>query len=308
MVEAFINHTLNGIYYGAILFMIASGLTIIFGILGILNLAHGEMYALGAYIGITVIGFSFELVSVTQGNVLMILAVFVVAVIVSGLALVPVGIVVERTLLKPLYHRHEYYQLLLTFGVLLALSGLIKITWGGSPISVSAPYRMINSIPFPEALGWSYPTYNLVVIGIAIVSFLAMMWFFNNTKRGRIIRATAINEKMASAIGINTKWNFTVVFAIGAFFAGFGGALAAPPIAATLGMGIAPLILAFVVIVIGGIGSIHGAFVASMLVGIASRWSIWLYPPAELMAPFLVMAVVLLVKPEGLFKSWGEFE
>jgi branched-chain amino acid transport system permease protein len=135
-----------------------------------------------------------------------------------------------------------------------------------------------------------------------------MLWFFNNTDRGRIIRATAINREMASAIGVNTKRTFTFVFALGVFFAGFGGALAAPPIAATLDMGITPLILAFVVIVIGGIGSIHGAFIASMFVGVASRLSIWLYPPAELAAPFVVMAVVLLVKPSGLFKSWGEFE
>jgi branched-chain amino acid transport system permease protein len=175
-------------------------------------------------------------------------------------------------------------------------------------VSNSAPYDAINAIPFPEMLGFSYPTYNLAVIALAVIAFLTMMWFFSNTKQGRIIRATAINEEMASAIGVNTERIFTIVFAIGAFFAGFGGALAAPPIAATLDMGIAPLILSFVVIVIGGIGSIHGAFVAAMIVGIASRWSIWLYPPAELVTPFLVMAVVLLLKPDGLFKSWGDFE
>jgi len=307
MAGAIITHTLNGIYFGAILFMIASGLSIIFGILGILNLAHGEMYALGAYVGISIIGFLFNTVGASVGPIGFVVL-FVLGVLVSALVLVPVGYVLERTLLRPIYDRQEYYQLLLTFGILLVLTGVIKAVWGRSPVSTRAPYRSINSIPFPEVIGFAYPTYNILVIVIATITFLAMLYFFSNTKRGRMIRATAIDKEMAAAIGIDTDRTFTIVFMLGAFFAGFGGAIAAPPIAATLGMGITPLILAFVIIVIGGIGSIHGAFVASMFVGIASRWSIWLYPPAELAAPFILMAIVLLVKPEGLFKSWGEFE
>jgi branched-chain amino acid transport system permease protein len=299
---------LNGIYYGAVLFMIASGLTVIFGILGILNFAHGELYAVGAYTGVTVIGTLFETFVTPSSNLLVIVGLFVVGALASALLLVPLGYVIEVTLLRRIYDRAEYYQLLLTFGILLVLSGIIKYVWGSSPVTNSAPYQAINSIPFPEALGWSYPTYNLLVIAIAAVTFLGMMWFFNNTKRGRIIRATAIDTQMSAAIGIDTKRTFTAVFLLGTFFAGFGGALAAPPIAATLGMGITPLVFAFVVIVIGGIGSVHGAFAASMLVGIASRWSIWLYPPAELAAPFVLMVIVLLVKRDGLFKSWGEFE
>lgn len=308
MIETVATHTLNGIYYGGILFMIASGLTVIFGILGILNFAHGELYAVGAYTGITVIGFLFKTLVGSSGNLLVIIGVFVLGAVVSALLLVPLGYFVEVVLLRPIYDRPDYYQLVLTFGILLALSGIVKFIWGASPVTAARPYQAINSISFPEALGWSYPTYNLLVIAIATITFIGMMWFFNNTKRGRVIRATAIDKQMSSAIGINTDRTFTIVFMLGTFLAGFGGALAAPPIAATLEMGVTPLVFAFVIIVIGGIGSIHGAFAASMIVGISSRYSIWLYPPAELAAPFVLMAMVLLIKPDGLFRSWGEFE
>jgi branched-chain amino acid transport system permease protein len=306
MIESIVTNTLNGIYYGAVLFMIASGLTVIFGILGVLNFAHGELYAFGAYIGVTVIGTIFDVLVSSSSNALFIMGLFIVGVLITASALIPLGYIIEVILLRRIYNRAEYYQLLLTFAILLTLTGVIKFIWGSSPVTNPAPYQSLNSISLLGAFGWSYPSYNIIVILFATVTFLTMLWFFNNTKRGRIIRATAINKQMATAIGVETERTFTIVFIIGTFLAGLGGALAAPPIAATLGMGLKPLVLAFVVIVIGGIGSIHGSFVASMIVGIMSRWSIQLYPPAELAAPFIIMIIVLIVKQDGIFKSWGE--
>ena len=155
-------------------------------------------------------------------------------------------------------------------------------------------------------VGLNYPTFKVVIIGVGAVVVVGLFYFFNRTKTGRIIRATAINREMATAIGVSTDRTFTLVFAMGAFFAGFAGAMSLPPSNANLAMGANPLVLSFVVIVIGGLGSLRGAFVGAMLVGVISRWAIWQYPPAELAAPFAIMAVILLVKPDGLFGTWGE--
>jgi len=144
----------------------------------------------------------------------------------------------------------------------------------------------------------------VILVGSAVVA--GLFWFFERTKTGRIIRATAIDREMATAIGVSTDRVFTLVFALGAFLAGFAGAMAVPPTSATLEMGTNPLVLSFVVIVIGGLGSLRGAFVGALLVGVIRSWMITLYPPGEIAAPFAIMALILLVKPEGLFGTWGE--
>lgn len=307
----FLVHTLNGIYYGFILFMIAAGLTIIFGVLGVLNLTHGELYALGAYVTITILGFLVGLVGppedLTSGAVFA--AVVLLGLLLSAAVLVPVGAILESVFVRRVYDRHEVYQLLLTFGLLFILIDVIKFVWGERPVSFGSVYRSLNAIPTTELVGLSYPSYNIFVILLGFVVFGFLLWFFDKTKTGRIIRATAINREMATAIGVSTPRVFTLVFAMGAFFAGFAGAVAiGGPISANLEMGLDPLVLSFVIIVIGGLGSLQGAFVASILVGVVSRWMTWQYPPAELAAPFLIMIIVLLVKPEGLFGTWGEIE
>lgn len=307
----FAANTLIGIYFGSILFMIAIGLTIIFGILGVLNLAHGELYAFGAFLGVTIMGYLFGFLTGTtiEGSVYLLVAgLFIAGVLVSAVVMLPIGYTIEASLLRPVYERAEVYQLVLTYGILLVLHDVMKAIWGTRPITASEPYRFINRIPLTEVVGFSYPTYNVFVIVFNFGVFLGLMWFFDRTQTGRIIRATAINRELAASLGVDTKRAFTFVFALGAFFAGFGGALAAPPIQASLGMGIRPLIFAFVIIVIGGVGSIHGTYIAALIVGISSRWATWLYPPVELAAPFVIMILVLLVKPQGLFKSWGEYE
>ena len=310
MVESLITHTLNGLYYGFILFMIASGLTIIFGVLGILNLAHGELYALGAFLTFTVVGYATGLVASPTGPISALI--FGLVVLAGALAaaaiLLPIGAVVESVFVRPIYERDEVYQLLLTYALLLILVDVMKVSWGATPVDPGV-YSSLNQIPTTELVGFGYPSYNVMVMLVGLGVFLWLVWFFDRSKTGRIVRATAINRDMATAIGVSTDRTFTLVFAMGAFFAGFGGAMVSiGPGTAFLEMGLDPLVLSFVVIVIGGLGSLKGAFVGALLVGVISRWAIWQYPAIELAAPFAVMLIILLIKPEGLFGTWGEIE
>ena len=310
MVDSFIVHTLNGLWYGFILFMIASGLTIIFGVLGILNLAHGELYALGAFVVFSVVGYATGFVAspddpvsaVTFGVVVFLAALLAAAV------LLPVGAFIETVFVRPIYDREEVYQLLLTYALLLIFVDVMKFGWGATPLDAGT-YSGLNEIPTTELAGFGYPSYNVLAMLVGLAVFAWLVWFFDRSKTGRIVRATAINRDMATAIGVSTDRTFTLVFAMGAFFAGFGGAMVSiGPQTAFLEMGLDPLVLSFVVIVIGGLGSLKGAFVGALIVGVLSRWAIWQYPPVELAAPFAVMLLILLVKPEGLFGTWGEIE
>lgn len=303
-------HTLNGIQYGFVLFLVASGLTIILGILDVLNLAHGELYAMGAYVSFSVVGYVVGLVSIptTVGGAVLFLLLSLAAMVLAAAVLVPVGVVLESVFLRPIYERDEVYQLVLTFALLLILKDVNKFVWGPTSVRLSGVYSTVNAIPVTEFVGFTYPTYNLVVIGLGAVVVAGLFWFFDRTKTGRIVRATAIDREMATAIGVSPDRTFTLVFAMGAFFAGFAGAVALPPSNANLSMGTTPLVLSFVVIVIGGIGSLRGAFVGALVVGVLSRWAAWQYPKAELAAPFAIMALLLLVRPEGLFGTWGETE
>jgi len=306
--QNFITHTLHGVQYGFILFLIASGLTVILGILDVLNLAHGELFALGAYVAFSVLGYLTGFVGppTDPASQAVFLALVLVGAVAAAFVLVPVGVLLESALLRPIYERDEVYQLVLTFALLLIIKDFNKLVWGPEPLRVSGVYSGINSIPVAEFVGLTYPTYNVVVIAVGAVVVGGLFWFFDRTKTGRIIRATAIDREMATAIGVNTDRTFTLVFALGAFFAGFAGAMSLPQSFASLEMGASPLVLSFVVIVIGGLGSLRGAFVAAILVGVLSRWATWQVPALELAAPFAIMALVLLVKPEGLFGTWGE--
>ena len=310
-IEPFVRHTLNGIFRGSFLFMIATGLTIIFGVLGILNLAHGEFYALGAYLLFSVGGFLAGVVAQPTGPVstaVFALAMFI-AVLISAIIMLPVTAFLETVFVRPIYERDEVYQLVLTYALLLVLWDVKKLIWGSGSKGFSTAYQGVNSIPTTELVGFEYPSYNIFAILVGIGVFLTLVWFFDRTKTGRIVRATAINREAATAMGISSDRVFTLVFALGGFFAGFGGAVvSASASVPTVEMGLAPLILSFVVIVIGGLGSIKGAFVGAMLVGILANWATVVFPPAELAAPFALMILILLVKSEGLFGTWGEIE
>ncbi|WP_435344797.1 branched-chain amino acid ABC transporter permease [Haloarchaeobius sp. HRN-SO-5] len=307
---AFVVQTLNGLQYGFVLFLIASGLTVILGILDVLNLAHGELYAFGAYASVGVFGYAVGLLPVPSDPVTgAIFAVGIVAAaLVAALTLVPVGVIFEMVFLRPIYDRDQVYQLVLTFALLLVLLDLKAFIWGETNIRTDGVYTGVNEIAVASIVGLNFPTYNLLLIAVGIVMVALLFWFFERSKSGRVIRATAIDREMATAIGVSTDRTFTLVFTLGAFLAGFAGAMHVPSTAATLDMGTTPLVLSFVVIVIGGLGSLKGAFVGAILVGVIRTWMTWQYPAAEIAAPFAIMALILLVKPEGLFGSWGEVE
>lgn len=310
--DLFVRQTLNGVFWGLILFMIASGLTIIFGVLGILNLAHGEFYALGAFLVFSVTGFFLGQIGppTDPASIAIFVLVSSLAVLVAGAVLLPVSVTLETIFVRQIYERDEVYQLLLTYALLLILVDVLVFFWSGDPRRLSEINSGINeNLPITELFGFEYSSYNILAILVGLGMFAFLVWFFEKTKTGRIVRATAINREMATAIGVSSDRVFTLVFAMGGFFAGFAGALhSAGPISADAGMGVNPLVMSFVVIVIGGLGSIKGAFVGALLIGLTSRWVTIIHPPAELAAPFAVMVLVLLVKPEGLYGTWGEIE
>jgi len=280
----FLIQVLNGIQYGLLLFLIASGLTLIFGIMGIINLAHGAMYMIGAYI-------AFALTRET-GSLL--------AAILLGIPIVLViGFVIERFLVNLLYQRDHLDQVLLTYGLILILNELQNWIWGGDPHGVPVPSMFDFSIPLTETL--SYPVYRLFVSGVCLVIAVAMYFVIQRTRLGMIIRAGASNREMVEGLGINIRTIYTLVFAVGVALAGFAGMIAAPLTSVYPGMGDSVLILSFVVVVIGGIGSVKGAFLGALLIGLADTFGPVLLPEFASFIVYAIMALVLLWRPRGLF-------
>ena len=208
------------------------------------------------------------------------------------------GAIIEPTLLRPLYKRAEEYQLLITFGLLLILEDLMRLIWGPYPLSVSALYEALGSAP-PRRV--DLPTYNLVVIVVGGAAAAGIWAFVYRTRFGVVLRATSQNMRMASALGVNVNRVYVQAFSLGCFMAGLGGAVVVPQQGAVLGMGVDALILAFVVVVIGGLGSLEGALVGAVLVGIVRELGITFFPEIELAVLYLMAAVVLLIRPAGLF-------
>jgi branched-chain amino acid transport system permease protein len=293
-VTIFIIQLLNALFYAAVLFLIAAGLSLIYGVMRIVNLAHGTLYALGAYVTAWVVGSAFgNAVNGTLGLVGMLLLVPIGAVVIAA-----VGAVIEPTLLRPLYARPEEYHLLLTFGLLMIIEDVIKLLFGGTPLSAGTIMDSMGSIPIGFML---YPLYNLFVVVIGLVAAVGLWWFIYRTKFGVILRATSQDRRMASALGINVGRVYVQAFAIGCFMAGLGGAVVVPAQAAVLGMGIDALILAFVVVVIGGLGSLEGALVGALIVSLVRTAGIQFFAEIELAVLYLIAAAVLMVRPTGLF-------
>ena len=283
---------LNSLFYASVLFLIAAGLSLIFGVMRIVNMAHGTFYAVGAFatawlvaraiaLGIPA-GWTFLLIPVGAGVVALL------------------GVVIEPLLLRPFYRRAEEYQLLVTFGLLLILEDVIHLLWGGLPLSADPVMDVLPSLRFG---GLVYPGYNLVVIAVGIAAALLLWVLIYRTKFGVMLRATSQDRRMASALGLNVGLVYVSAFAIGCFMAGLGGAIIVPTQTAVLGMGIDALILAFVVVVIGGLGSLQGALVGALIVSFVRTAGIQYFPEIELAVLYLIAAVVLLVKPTGLFGS-----
>jgi len=279
----FLIQVLNGVQYGFTLFLVASGLTLIFGIMGIINLAHGAFYMVGAYI-------CFWLFGIT-GSLL-------VAIVVGIPIMLVFGYTIERLAISVLYKRDHLNQVLLTYGLILILNEMQKILWGSDFYSVPIPEILSGSIPMGNQ---EYPVYRLFVSFVCMIVAAVMYIVIGKTKLGMMIRAGASNRDMASALGININRVFAIVFSLGAALAGFSGMIDAPLSSVYPGMGNFILIISFVVIVIGGIGSIKGAFVGAMLVGLADTFGKVLVPEFSSMVIYALMALVLLWRPQGLF-------
>lgn len=283
-------HLLNSLYYASTLFLLACGLTLIYGVMHIVNLAHGTLYALGAYVAAGAI------LALGSAHPLLLYLVMPVGAVAAGLT----GALIEPTLLRPLYRRPEEYQLLVTFGLLLILEDVMRFFWGALPLSPSEPADFLGSTTILEA---TYPNYNFLVIAVGALAALAMWAFFYRTRFGVLLRATSQDMRMTSALGVNVRRVYLLAFSIGCFLAGLGGATIVPISGAALGMGVDALIVAFVVVVIGGLGSLEGALVGALIVGVFRTLGVNYFPEAELAILYLITAVILLVRPAGLFGS-----
>ncbi len=302
----FIEQCLNGLQFGLLLFMLAAGLTLVFGIMDLVNLAHGSLYMIGAYFAAT---FAAMTGSFVLGGLLALGATLLV------------GMMVEVIALRRLYGRDHLDHVLATFGLILFFNELVRAVWGPAGLNLSLPAWLNTS--FPILPGVHYPTYRLSIIVVALVVALLLYLVVMRTRVGMLIRAGASNREMVGALGVNIKLLYTLVFGLGAALAGLAGLMQAPILTVQIGMGENILILAFVVIIIGGIGSIRGAFVAAVLVGlidtVGRAFLIDLLrlglsgaaastagPALSSMLIYLVMAVVLVVRPEGLFPVSGK--
>ena len=283
---------LNSLFYASVLFLIAAGLSLIFGVMRIINMAHGTLYAIGAYATAWLIG---RAVAFGVPPIWLFLLLPV-----GAAAVALVGFVIEPLLLRPFYRRAEEYQLLVTFGLLLILEDVIRFLWGGMPMSADT---VMDAVPLIRVGDLIYPGYNLVVIGIGALAAIGLWAGIYRTKFGIMLRATSQDRRMASALGLNVGLVYMSAFAIGCFMAGLGGAIIVPSQTAVLGMGVDALILAFVVVVIGGLGSLQGALVGALIVSFVRTTGIQFFPEVELAVLYLIAAAVLMVKPTGLFGS-----
>jgi branched-chain amino acid transport system permease protein len=288
-VDTLVIQVLNSLFYASILFLIACGLTLVYGVMRIVNMAHGNLYALGAYVAAWSVG-------MVAGRFPPV-ALFLLLLVGAGAAALA-GAILEPTMLRPLYRRAEEYQLLITFGLLLILEDLLRLVWGPYPLTASALPDALGSITI---LGATYPGYNIFVILIGALAAAALWAFVYKTRFGVMLRATSQDKRMAAALGVNVKRIYVQAFAIGCFMAGLGGAVVMPISGAVLGMGVDALILAFVVVVIGGLGSLEGALAGAIIVGVIRTLGITYFAEIELAVLYLIAAVVLFVRPAGLF-------
>jgi len=269
---------------------VAAGLQVVFGVQKIFNLACGSFYALGAYMGVSAVAWY----AGAGGPP----ALFVVPLALAGLAVGAVGVVVERGLLRFVYDRDETFQLLLTFAVVLMMEDALRMIWGTAPLSTSGLYLTYGQL---QVLGATVPVYNLIVIAASLVIAISIGWLLTRTAFGRIMRAAADNREMAEALGVDMRRVYAKVFTLGTALGTLGGALVIPATAAMSEMGIELIVEAFAVVVIGGLGSMRGAFVGALVVGVLRSIAISVYPELEMLLIYLIVIVVLVLRPRGLF-------
>ena len=282
----FLIQCLNSLQYGLLLFLVASGLTLIFGIMGVINLAHGSFYMIGAYM-------AYGLAPLVGGGFF--------ATLVAGIVLsVLLGYALEWALFSFLYERDPLQQVLMTYGLILVFEELRSLLVGNDVHGVQAPPLLDGSIDLGGVM--SYPVYRLFISACCVALALAMWWVFARTRLGMRIRAGTANREMVQSLGIDISLLYRIVFAVGVALAAFAGMIAAPVSSVYPGMGESVLIICFVVVVIGGIGSIRGALVAALLIGFVDTFGKVLLPQAAGVLVYVLMAVVLLWRPDGLFK------
>jgi branched-chain amino acid transport system permease protein len=284
-VYTFLIQLLNSVQYGLLLFLVASGLTLIFGIMGIVNLAHGSFYMIGAYM-------AFSLSALT-GNLF-------VAIVLGVVLSVALGAALEWALFSRLYKRDHLQQVLLTFGLILVFEEVRSILVGNDVHGVAVPHMLDWSLPLTATL--SYPVYRLFMSGVCLVLAVLLYFLIARTRLGMMIRAGASNREMVEVLGLNINLIYRLVFALGVALAAFAGMIAAPVSSVYPGMGTQVLIVCFVVVVIGGIGSVWGALVAALLIGLTDTFSKVLVPEAAGVSVYVLMAAILLWRPEGLFR------
>ena len=299
----FIEQCLNGLQFGLLLFLLAAGLTLVFGIMDLVNLAHGSLYMVGAYFAATFAAWT--------GS-------FVLGAVLALVATLVVGMAVEIVVMRRLYGRDHLDHVLATFGLILFFDELVRLIWGPEGMSLPLPSWLNTSVAILPGIDYSAYKFSIIVVTLAVAAFLYVLVM--RTRIGMLIRAGASNREMVGALGVNIKLLFTLVFGLGAALAGLAGLMQAPILTVQIGMGENILIIAFVITVIGGIGSIRGAFIAALLVGFVDTLGRAFFPDllrmilskeaAATAAPalssmliYLLMAVVLVVKPEGLFSA-----
>jgi len=280
---------LHGLVFGAALGLLALGLTVIFGLLGVMNFAHGELYMLGAYAGIAVIGVAHS---------------FWVALIAAPILVGLVAAVTEMITLRPIYRREPLYGLILTFGLALVFREGARQIWGGDMRRVLPPFT--GSTPL---LGMTYPNYRLFLLAASSLILLALWLFFTRTRAGVVVRAAVQDAEMLDGLGVDVRRVFTLTFAASGALAALAGLLLAPIFTVYPQMGVEMILLAFIVVILGGMGSMGGSVVAAFIIGVAqSLFSLWMNPQRVAIAIFGIMIVVLIVRPRGLFGREGVLE
>ncbi len=274
---------LNGLSWGMLLFLISAGLSTVFGVMGILNFAHGSFYMIGAY-------FCMEVMHIIPN--------FWLGLIVAPIGVGILGVVIEKTLLNKIYNRDVTFQLLLTFAILLVLDDSVRLIWGAGYHIVDPP-KLLSGVF--HIFSSTYPIYRIFIIIMGPVVGVSLWAFFYFTKYGKIVRAAAMDREMAEGVGLNVPAIFTAVFALGSWLAGIGGALAAPFQSIAPSMGERIIIESFIVVVVGGLGSFPGAFAGALMLGLLESFGTELVGEIQMALPYMLLAIILLIKPTGLF-------
>jgi branched-chain amino acid transport system permease protein len=285
---------LDGAIYASWLFLVAAGLTIIYGVMRILNMAHGSFYAIGAYCAASLTGWYFS--GETGTSPYWSYALLFGSAVAAGLL---IGLAIEQGLLRHLRGRDEILMVIVTYALLLILEDAVKLVWGVDPYFAYQPYRLLGQTSITESL--RFANYDLMLVAVAVAVGVIAWWALNRTDRGRLLRAVIHDREIAAAMGVNVNRMFAATFATGAMLGALAGALTAPAISVTPGIGVDVIVLAFAVVVVGGLGSIGGAAAGAVLVGLARSLAVHVAPELELFVIYAVMFAVLALRPQGLF-------